>query len=116
MTFLLRAPPLEMRRECREFFPDDAGKGTLISSCKAETGLLLMFVGPSFFLSSGGILSLRVRERILGVPVASQEEALSKERREVLQGRDTIPRVPQMLSPFQGNLFSLLCLDFQAED
>ena len=39
-----------------------------------------------------------------------------QERREELQGRATIPRVPQILSPFQGNLFSLHCLDFQAED
>ena len=39
-----------------------------------------------------------------------------QERREELQGRDTIPRVPRCLSPFQGNLFSLHCLDIQAED
>ena len=39
-----------------------------------------------------------------------------QERREELQGRATIPRVPRSLSPFQGNLFSLHCLDFQAED
>ena len=30
--FLWRAPPLEMRRERREFFPDHAGKGSLLSS------------------------------------------------------------------------------------
>ena len=39
-----------------------------------------------------------------------------QERREELHGRATIPRVPQSLSPFQGNLFSLHYLDFQAED
>ena len=39
-----------------------------------------------------------------------------QERREELQGRATIPRVPRCLSPFQENLFSLHCLDFQAED
>ena len=39
-----------------------------------------------------------------------------QERREELQGRATIPRAPRCLSPFQGNLFSLHCLDFQAED
>ena len=39
-----------------------------------------------------------------------------QERREELQGGATIPRVPQCLSPFQGKLFSLHCLDFQAED
>ena len=27
-----------------------------------------------------------------------------------------IPRVPRCLRPFQGNLFSLHCLDFQSED
>ena len=30
--FLWREPPLEMRRERREFFPDHAGKGSLLSS------------------------------------------------------------------------------------
>ena len=30
--FLWRAPPLEMRRERRDFFPDDAEKGSLLSS------------------------------------------------------------------------------------
>ena len=29
--FLWRAPPLEMQRERREFFPDNAGKGSLLS-------------------------------------------------------------------------------------
>ena len=39
-----------------------------------------------------------------------------QERREELEGRATIPRAPRCLSPFQGNLFSLHCLDIQAED
>ena len=30
--FLWSAPPLEIRRERRDFFPDDAGKGSLLSS------------------------------------------------------------------------------------
>ena len=30
--FLWRAPPLKMRREHRDFFPDQAGKGSLLSS------------------------------------------------------------------------------------
>ena len=38
------------------------------------------------------------------------------DRREELQGRATFPESPRCLSPFQGNLFSLHCLDFQAED
>ena len=51
--FLYRAPPLEMRWERREFFPDHAGKGSLLSSYEAETGLLWMWAGLSCFLSSG---------------------------------------------------------------
>ena len=46
--------------------------------------------------SRGGILSLRARERIPGIPIASQGEVSPQERREELQGRATIPRVPQM--------------------
>jgi len=30
--FLWRGPPLEMRRERREFFPENTGKGSLLSS------------------------------------------------------------------------------------
>ena len=51
--FLWRAPPLEMRRERREFFPDHAGKGSNLSSKEAETWLFLMWAGLSCFLSSG---------------------------------------------------------------
>ena len=39
-----------------------------------------------------------------------------QERREELQGRATIPRLPQMSESIEGNLFSLHCLGFQAED
>ena len=39
-----------------------------------------------------------------------------QERREELQGRATITRGPRFLSPLKGNLFSLHCLDFQAQD
>ena len=39
-----------------------------------------------------------------------------QERREELQGRATFPESPRCLSPFQGNLFSLHCLLFQADD
>ena len=42
-----------MRRERREFFPDHAGKGYLLSSEEAETGLLCMWAGLSCCLSSG---------------------------------------------------------------
>ena len=52
--------------------------------------------------SRGGILSLRGRERIPSVPVASQEEALSTGKREELQGGATIPRVNQMSPSIPG--------------
>ena len=42
-----------MRREGREFFPDHAGKGSLLSSYEAETGLLWMWAGLSCFLLIG---------------------------------------------------------------
>ena len=51
--FPWNVPPLEMRQERREFFPDHAGKGTRLSSKEAETGLLWMWAGDSSFLSSG---------------------------------------------------------------
>ena len=52
-SFLWRAPRLEMEQEGREFFPDHAGKGSLHWSYEAEKGLLRMWAGLSFFLSSG---------------------------------------------------------------
>ena len=42
-----------MRREQQEFFPEQAGKGSLLSNYEAETGLLGMWAGLSCFLSSG---------------------------------------------------------------
>ena len=39
--------------ETREFFPDHAGKGSILSSYEADTGLLWMWAGLSCFLSSG---------------------------------------------------------------
>ena len=41
-----------MRREGREFFPDHTGKGSLLSSYEAETGLLWMWAVLSCFLWS----------------------------------------------------------------
>ena len=51
--FLSRAPPLVIRRERGEFFHHHAGKGSLLYSYEAETGLLWMCPGLSCFLSSG---------------------------------------------------------------
>ena len=42
-----------MRQERQEFFPYQAGKGSLLSSKEAEKGLLWMWAGLSCFLSSG---------------------------------------------------------------
>ena len=52
--------------------------------------------------SRGGILSLRGRERIPGVPVASQEEALSTGKAKGTPGSCHIPRVPQMSQSIPG--------------
>ena len=46
-----------MGRERREFFPDHAGKGSLLSSYEADTGLLWMWAGLSCFLSNGDGMS-----------------------------------------------------------
>ena len=51
--FLWRAPPLEMRWEGGEFFPDNAGKESILSSYEAESGLLWMGAGLSCFPLSG---------------------------------------------------------------
>ena len=37
----------------REFFPHHAGKGSLLWIYQAETGLLWMWAGLSFFILSG---------------------------------------------------------------
>ena len=42
-----------MRRERWKFFPDHAGKGSLLCSYEAETGLFWLWAGLSCFLSSG---------------------------------------------------------------
>ena len=52
--------------------------------------------------SRGGILSLRGRERIPGVLVASQEEELSTGKARGTPGSCHIPRVPQMSQSIPG--------------
>ena len=49
------------------------------------------------------------------IPSHLKRRGSPQERPEELQGRATIPRVPQCLRPFLRNLFSLHCVDFQAE-
>ena len=72
--------------------------------------------GAPFALPSsrGGILSLRSRERIPGVPVASQVEALSTGNARGTPESCHHSKSPLDLSPFQRNLFSLHYLDFHA--
>ena len=48
------------------------------------------------------MLSLRARERIPGVSVVFQEEALSTGKARGLQGHATIPRVPEMSQSIPG--------------
>ena len=57
-------------------------------------------------------------ERIPGVLIASQEEVFSTGKVRGTPGSGHHSQSPPdvSLSPFQGNLFSLHCLDFQAED
>ena len=52
--------------------------------------------------SRGGILSLRGQERIPGLPVASQLEALSTGKARGTRGSCHIPRVPQMSQSIPG--------------
>ena len=52
--------------------------------------------------SRGGILSLRGRERIPGIPSHLKRRRSPQERREELQGLATIPRVPQMSQSIPG--------------
>ena len=57
-----------------------------------------------------------VGKEFLAFPSHLNRRRSPQERREDLQGRATILRVPQMSQSIRGNLFSLHCLDFQAED
>ena len=50
LAFPVDSASSEVRREYREFFPDQAAKGSLISIYEAETGLLWMGPGLSCFL------------------------------------------------------------------
>ena len=44
-----------MRWKRRGFFPNEAGKESVISSYEAGMGLIWMWQGPSCFLSSGDV-------------------------------------------------------------
>ena len=66
--------------------------------------------------SRGGILPLRVRDRIPSVPSHLKRRCSPQERREELQGRATIPRVPQMSQSIPGNTVFPALPRFHAED
>ena len=57
-----------------------------------------------------------VRKEFPAFPSHLKRRHSPRERRGELQSRATIPRVLQMSKSFKGNLFSLHCFDFQAED
>ena len=57
-----------------------------------------------------------VWKEFLAFPSHLKMRCSPQKRREELQGRATYPRAPRYLRPFQGHVFSLHCLDFQAED
>ena len=57
-----------------------------------------------------------VGKEIPALPSHLKRRRSPQERQEELQGRATIPRVPQMSQSIPGKLFSLHCLDFQEED
>ena len=57
-----------------------------------------------------------VRKEFPAFPSYVKRRRSPQERREELQSRATIPRVPQMSQSIPGKPVSLHCLDFQAED
>ena len=57
-----------------------------------------------------------VGKAFLAIPSHLKRRRSPQERREELQGRATIPRVPQMSQSIPGKTVFLHCLHFQAED
>ena len=66
--------------------------------------------------SRGGILSLVFGKEFPVFPSHLKRRRSPQERRDELQGRATIPRVPQMSQSIPGKTVSLNSLDFQAKD
>ena len=73
---------------------------------------------PRFRLLAGeeGSFPCVAGKEFPGFPSHLKRRRSPQERREELQGRATFTETTRCLSPFQGNLFSLNYLDFQAED
>ena len=90
--------PVSTREEAREFCPHPEEPRVCLLA--REEGSLPCVVGKEF----------------PAFPSHLKWRRTPQERREELQGCATFPESPRCLSPFQGNLFSLHCLDFQAED
>ena len=90
--------PVSTRQEARESRPHP--EETRFRLLAREEGYFPCVVGKGF----------------LAFPSHLKRRRSPQERREELQGRATIPESPRCLSPFQGNLFSLHCLDVQAAD
>ena len=63
-----------------------------------------------------GSFSCVVGKEFPAFPSHLKRRRSPQERQEELQCRANIPRVPKMSPSFPGNMFSLHCLDFQAED
>ena len=68
-----------------------------------------------FLVREEGYFPCVVGKEFPGFPSHLKRRHCPQERREERQGRSTIPRVPQMSQSIPGILFSLHCLDFQAE-
>ena len=90
--------PVSTREEARESRPHPAE--TRFRLLAREEGSFPCVVGKEF----------------PAFPSLFKRRRSPQERREELQGRATIPRVPQMSQSIPGKLFSLHCLYFQAED
>ena len=160
--FLWRAPPLELRRKRREFFPEHAGKGSLRrarrrkrgsfgcgrdsrASSRVQTGMSGNFLSCKNGVKDPDILVSNREEagesrphpeeprfRLLArrrEPFSACSGENSRRFRRISRGgalhmkgeRESrvvspFPESPRCISPFLGNLFSLHCLDFQAED
>ena len=63
-----------------------------------------------------GSLPCVVGKEFTAFPSHLKRRRSPQERREELQGRATIPRVPKMSQSIPGKPVSLHCFDFQAED
>ena len=73
--------------------------------------------GPRFRLlpREEGSFPFVVGKEFPAFPTHLKRRLSVQERRKELQGRSTFPESPGCLSPLQGNLLSLHCLDFQAK-